>query len=211
MSRVDEPRFVVVATTNRGKVREIGALLAGLPVRVVAASEISSVAYPDERDDYEANAVAKARTVATALGELAVADDSGLEVDALAGRPGVRSARYGGPGLEDAGRVARLLAELGDDPSIARDARFVCWAALSDPSGRVTTAKGTCEGRILTSPRGAGGFGYDPIFAPTGSERALAEYTPAEKDAVSHRGAAFRALVPAVRVALEGGAPVRRD
>lgn len=196
------PRLLVVATTNRGKLREIAALLSDVRVRVVAASEFPGVDYPDEGDDYEANAIAKARTVARALGECAVADDSGLEVEALAGGPGVRSARYGGPGLDDEGRVARLLAELEGRPAQERRARFVCWAALADPGGRVETAQGSCRGRILVTPRGGQGFGYDPIFAPDGSDRSLAEFSASEKDAISHRGAAFRRLIPAIRASL---------
>jgi len=203
MTADSAPRRLVVATTNRGKLREIEALLAGLPLRVVAASEIASIVYPDEGDDYEANAVAKALTVATALGEFAVADDSGLEVEALDGRPGARSARYGGAGLDDAGRVARLLAEVGRHPDASPRARFVCWAAFAEPSGRTTRVMGICGGRLLTAPRGEGGFGYDPIFAPDGSERSLAEFTAAEKDAISHRGAALRRLLPHIRAAIE--------
>lgn len=196
-------RLLVVATTNRGKLREIEALLAGLPLRVVAASEIASIAYPEEGDDYEANALAKARTVAAALGEFAVADDSGLEVEALDGRPGARSARYGGPGLDDAGRAARLLAEVAGHPETSRRARFVCWAAFAEPSGRTASAMGICAGRLLTAPRGDGGFGYDPVFAPDGSERSLAEFTRAEKDAISHRGMALRRLLPSIRAAID--------
>ncbi len=205
MKRGAEQRPVVVATTNRGKLREIVSLLAELPVRVVDASAFAPIAYPEEGDDYEANAIAKARTVAAALGECALADDSGLEVDALSGRPGVRSARYGGAALDDAGRIARLLAELTAQPSPDRRARFVCWAAFAEPSGRFETAVGTCPGRILATPRGELGFGYDPIFAPEGSERALAELTASEKDAISHRGAAIRSLIPAIRAAIGRG------
>jgi XTP/dITP diphosphohydrolase len=203
MTIVSTPRLLVVATTNRGKLREIETLLAGLPVRVAAASEISSIVYPDEGDDYEANAIAKARTVASALGEFAVADDSGLEVEALDGRPGARSARYGGPGLDDAGRVARLLAEVEGRPGASRRARFVCWAAFAEPSGATASAVGICAGRLLTAPRGEGGFGYDPVFAPDGSDRSLAEFTAAEKDAISHRGAALRRLLPPIRAAID--------
>lgn len=200
-----EQRLLVVATTNRGKLREIVSLLAELPVRVVDASTFAPIAYPEEGDDYEANAIAKARSVAAVLGEWAIADDSGLEVDALGGRPGVRSARYGGAALDDAGRITRLLAELAAKPSPDRRGRFVCWAAFAEPSGRVETAVGTCPGRILAAPRGEFGFGYDPIFAPEGSERSLAEFTSSEKDAISHRGAAIRGLIPAIHAAIGRG------
>ncbi len=198
------PRLVV-GSSNPGKVREISALLAGLPVRVCALSECGPVELPEEGDDYAANAAAKARAVAAQTGSLAVADDSGLEVDALGGRPGPRSARYGGPDLDDAGRVARLLEEIGDRPEAERGARFVCHASLATPDGRVETAVGVCSGRILAAPRGEGGFGYDPVFVPEGYACSMAELSADEKDRISHRGRALERLAPAIRAALGPG------
>ncbi len=135
----------------------------------------------------------------------ALADDSGLEVDALSGAPGPRSARYGGPGLDDAGRVALLLRELDGVPAGRRGARFVCVAALATPDGECRTARGVCEGRILGAPRGSGGFGYDPVFAPEGGQRSMAELREDEKNALSHRGRAIAALLEAMEVSRSRG------
>ncbi len=155
---------------------------------------------PAEGDAYERNAIEKALTAARATGRVALGDDSGLEVDALGGAPGPFSARYGGAGLDDGGRVAALLRALAAVPDGERNARFVCVAAVATPRGDVATARGVCEGRLLRAPRGAGGFGYDPIFAV--GDVSLAELPAAAKDALSHRGRAFRALVPALRARL---------
>lgn len=184
-------RRFVLASGNEGKRREIAAILAG--DEILSLSAFPGVVLPEEGDDYAANALVKAATVAAATGLPSLGDDSGLEVDALGGRPGVFSARYGGPGLDDRGRMARLLEELAGHPE-PRSARFVCLAACALPKGRSFTARGVCEGRILQAPRGDHGFGYDPIFAASGDERSCAELTPAEKDQISHRGQAFRAL-----------------
>jgi XTP/dITP diphosphohydrolase len=181
---------VVLATRNAGKLREVAAILAARSIEVVALPE--GVALPEEGDAYEANAIAKARAAARATGCVALGDDSGLEVAALGGAPGVRSARWGGYGLDDAARNERLLAALDGVPEAARGAQFVCVAAVATPDGRVATARGSCAGRILDAPRGAHGFGYDPVFGI--GARALAELPEAEKDALSHRGRAFRAL-----------------
>lgn len=186
---------VVVATRNAGKVREIASILAELRLHIDALP--ADVVLPDEGDAYEPNAIAKALAAARATGCLALGDDSGLEVDALGGAPGPLSARYGGPGLDDAGRTAALLRALEGTSEEDRGARFVCVAALATPEGDVATARGVCEGRLLRVPRGSSGFGYDPIFA-VGVET-LAELPAADKDALSHRGRAFRALLPALR------------
>jgi len=185
---------LVVATRNEGKLREIASILAGLPIEIVALPD--PVTLPEEGDAFEPNAIAKALAAARATGCAALGDDSGLEVDALGGAPGVYSARWGGPQLDDAGRNARLLAALEGVPEPRRTARFVCVAALATPDAVVATARGACEGAILRAPQGQGGFGYDPIFAV--GARSMAELAPAEKDAISHRGAAFRALVPEI-------------
>lgn len=182
---------VVLATRNAGKLREVRAILAGLPLELVALPD--AVALPPEGDAYEANAIDKAVAAARATGCLAIADDSGLEVDALGGAPGPHSARYG---PDDGARIARMLAELAEVPDGARAARFVCVAAWATPDGLSGTSRGVCEGRILRAASGAGGFGYDPIFgvAIGGSMRSMGELSAAQKDAMSHRGRAFRGL-----------------
>ena len=187
---------LVLATRNAGKAREVASILAALDVRIEPLA--ADVMLPEEGDSYEANAVAKALAAARATGCVALGDDSGLEVDALGGAPGPRSARYGGAGLDDAARSAALLAALEAVPDAERGARFVCVAAVATPRGDVATARGVCEGRLLRAARGEGGFGYDPIFAVGGST--MAELPAAEKDALSHRGRAFRALLPALRL-----------
>lgn len=189
---------VVLATRNAGKAREVAAILAELALRIEPLD--ASVVLPEEGEGYEANAVAKALAAARATGHVALGDDSGLEVDALGGAPGPRSARYGGPGLDDAARTTALLEALVAVPDDERSARFVCVAALATPEGDVATARGVCEGRLLRAPRGSGGFGYDPIFAI--GEATMAELPAAAKDALSHRGRAFRALIPALRARL---------
>jgi XTP/dITP diphosphohydrolase len=184
-------RRFVLASGNAGKRREIEAILAD--DEILSLSAFAGIVLPEEGDDYVENACVKARTVAQATGLASLADDSGLEVDALGGRPGVHSARYGGPGLDDRGRVECLLRELASLPD-PLTARFVCLAACVLPDGRTWTARGVCEGRIVRTARGAQGFGYDPIFVPAGFSRTCAELDPEEKDRISHRGLAFRAL-----------------
>lgn len=186
----------MVATQNAGKLREMRALLAELPAALEALRPEWAEALPEEGDEYEANALAKARAVALCSGRIAVADDSGLEVAALGGRPGPHSARYGGPELDDRGRVAKLLDELCAAPAAQRTARFVCWAAAVHPDGRTAVASGVCEGRILSRPAGGAGFGYDPVFQAVGVEGSMAELSAARKQRLSHRGRAFRALLP---------------
>jgi XTP/dITP diphosphohydrolase len=188
-------RRLVVATGNAGKLREIRALLEAEPVELVGLAELPAVDLPEEGDDYRANAIAKARAAALQLGEPAVADDSGLEVAALDGRPGPHSARYGGPGLDDAGRVERLLRELEGVPAERRGARFVCHVALVLPDGATEATVGVCEGSIRERPTGGGGFGYDPVFQPVGEAGSMAELAPERKNEISHRARAFAALV----------------
>ena len=160
---------------------------------MLSLAEFPPVEFPEEGGDYLENARVKARVAARKTGLGCVADDSGLEVDALGGAPGAYSARYGGVGLDDRGRLEALLEELEAVPE-PRHARFVCVAAVAFPDGRCESAEGICPGRILMAPQGSGGFGYDPIFAPDGFDRAMAELARAEKDALSHRGRAFRRL-----------------
>jgi XTP/dITP diphosphohydrolase len=194
---------VVLATANLGKLREVGEILADLPLRLVGLDAVPGVTLPEEGDDYAANAAAKALAAARALGGLPHGDDSGLEVEVLGGAPGPRSARFGGPGLDDAGRNRALLEALRGVPRARRGARFVCVAALATPSGEVVTARGVCAGRILEAARGAFGFGYDPLFELEPGGCSMAELPPAEKHRISHRGLAFRALAPALRARVE--------
>ena len=187
----------VVATSNPGKLAEIRAILAGSSIELCSLADVAAVTLPEEGGDYERNAAAKAETVARALGRFALADDSGLEVVGLGGAPGPFSARYGGADLDDAGRSAHLLAELAGKRDRERDARFVCVAALATPRGELFTSLGECEGRILESPRGEGGFGYDPVFEVGDSGRSMAELPAAEKNRISHRARAFVRLLAA--------------
>jgi XTP/dITP diphosphohydrolase len=198
---------LVLATSNPGKLSELRALLADLPFALLALDALPEVRLREEGDDYEANAVAKACAIARSTGRAALADDSGLEVAALGGAPGPRSARFGGPGLDDAARVAKLLEAIG--PARDRHARFVCIAALARPGGEAITARGECRGRILNAPQGRGGFGYDPVFEPEGRGCSMAELPAREKNAISHRARAVAALLPALREAVRagGGAP----
>ncbi len=189
---------LLVATGSPGKLAEFRALL-GAEFTLEGLADHPGIALPPEGDDYAANAAAKARAAADASGLPALADDSGIEVAALDCAPGPRSARYGGAGLDDPGRSALLLRELASRGADApRAARFVCVAALAWPGGELATARGECAGRLLLAPRGASGFGYDPVFAPEGEERSFAELAPREKDRISHRARALAALRPAL-------------
>lgn len=196
------PARIVVASQNPGKVREIAQILD--EYEVLALDAFDPVAFPEEGGDYFENAKTKALTAARAIGLPCVADDSGLEVASLDGAPGAYSARYGGPGLDDRGRVAHLLAELAEVPE-PRAARFFCAAACVWPDGRAEVAEGVCEGEILTATRGEGGFGYDPVFRPSGETRSMAELSAVEKDGLSHRGRAFRALASRIRQVMNAG------
>jgi XTP/dITP diphosphohydrolase len=185
----------VIATGNAGKVREIRAALTGLGIDVVAANELSLRGFPPEdQGDYTLHAHAKATFAARATGCIALADDSGLEVDALGGAPGVESANFGGPGLSDAERTALLLRRLADVPDERRGATFVSVVVLVDPEGASERFEGRSPGRITREMRGDGGFGYDPIFYSDALGRTFAEATLAEKGAVGHRGRALAAL-----------------
>ena len=205
---------LLIATGNAGKVRELRRLLAGLPLEPVGPVDAGLTLEVEETGTtFEANAEAKARAFAEASGLPALADDSGLVVDALGGRPGVHSARFAGPPRSDARNLARLLEELRDVPEGRRQARFVCVAALALPSsgpawgglagGEVRLFRGVCEGRIGFVPRGTDGFGYDPVFLPAGHAQTFAELPAELKDGLSHRGAALRALVGELARALD--------
>ena len=188
-------RRLVVATLNPGKARELARLLAGLAGEIVSFSDVPGAALPEETGTtYRDNALLKARAAARATGLPALGDDSGLEVDALGGAPGIHSARFGGPGLDDAGRTALLLERLRDIPDEQRTARFRCVLALLDAEGRERFVEGTVEGVISREPRGTGGFGYDPVFFYPPRRCTLAELSADEKSRVDHRGAAVQAL-----------------
>lgn len=196
---------VVLATANPGKVAELSRILDGLPIELVTAGELG-VELPEETGStYEANALLKAEAVARATGMVAVADDSGLEVDALGGAPGVSSAHYAGPDADDEANNRRLLAELAGVPPERRTARFVCVAAVVTPDGRRWTVRGELAGRLTDRPRGSGGFGYDPLFIAEGQDRTNAELPPHAKDAISHRGRAFRQVRAILASLLTGG------
>jgi len=186
---------VVLATKNRGKAREIQAMLVGVVSRVESLADHPHVVLPPEgAHSYRENAVEKARAVWLALGVPAIGDDSGLEVDALDGAPGVTSARFAGPDADDAANNARLLVELQGLPPARRGARFRCVLALVEGEGREEVVEGVCPGTILDSPRGSEGFGYDPLFLPGGESRTFAELPHEVKNEISHRGRAVRAL-----------------
>ena len=183
----------MVATRNRGKLQEIRALVADLPVTVRGVAEFPEAPSVEETGStFAENACLKALAAARATGCLALADDSGLEVEALGGRPGVHSARYAGEGGGDAARCRKLLLELAGVDWERRRARFVCVVAGARPTGILWTVEGTCRGYVNGEMRGNGGFGYDPVFYYPPLGRTFAELTSAEKNAVSHRGRALR-------------------
>lgn len=200
-------RKLLVATNNPGKVREYEELLAGLRVPwevTFPAREALSLEVNESGGTFEENATIKALAYAKASGLLTLADDSGLEVDALDGAPGVHSARYAGPEASDADRYRKLLDALMGVPTGKRAARFRCVVAVAQPDGIVRTADGTCEGKIGYEPRGDHGFGYDPIFIVAGyGGRTLAELPPAVKNRISHRARALAAARPILARFLE--------
>ncbi|MGN9838593.1 RdgB/HAM1 family non-canonical purine NTP pyrophosphatase [Nonomuraea sp. H19] len=189
---------IVLATRNAGKIAELRRILAGFDI--VGLEEFPSIGEVAETGvTFEENALLKAHAVARGSGLPAVADDSGLCVDVLNGMPGVFSARWSGRHGDDQANLDLLLAQVSDVPTDRLTAHFTCAAALALPSGASRVAEGVLAGRLVTTPRGSNGFGYDPIFVPDGEDRTTAEMPPEEKDAISHRGRAFRALAPIVR------------
>ncbi|MHA7180997.1 RdgB/HAM1 family non-canonical purine NTP pyrophosphatase [Arthrobacter sp. MDB2-24] len=199
----EAPRLVL-ATHNAGKLRELRELLRGqvpgldVDTQVVDAAAAGAPDVVESGVSFEENALLKAEETAQATGLIAVADDSGLAVDILGGAPGIFSARWAGRHGDDTANLELLLAQLSDIPAGRRGAAFVCAAALAvpgDPAAR-RAERGELRGSLLTAPRGTGGFGYDPILVPEGLDRSCAELAPDEKNAISHRGIAFRALLP---------------
>lgn len=182
---------LLIATHNRGKLREYQEILDGLPLELVTLDEVGiRDDVPETGATLQANALLKAATYAKQSGLLALADDSGLEVDALGGEPGVYSKRYAGAEKSDAERNAYLLEKMRGVPKEKRAARFRCVIVIANPQGQTWTSEGICEGEIAFAPRGTKGFGYDPIFIVQGSEKHLAEFSAAEKNKISHRGRA---------------------
>ena len=189
---------VVLATGNKGKAKEFSKLLEGVFGNVISLSDIGSP--PEVVEDgltFRDNALKKARTIAQYSGKLTLADDSGLEAEALDGRPGVYSARYSGEGATNKTNIEKLLGELGDNPN--RKARFVCVLALVDPNGDELVIEGFCEGVILDKPRGEGGFGYDPVFYLPDRDLTMAEVDPEIKNKISHRAKACELLAEYLR------------
>ncbi len=200
---------LVVATSNRGKLAEFGRLLALLPVALNRPCDLLSLVpeVVEDGETFEENAKKKAHAIADATGELTLADDSGLEVDLLGGAPGVRSARFARLGATDQENIAALLTAVAGFACDAIHARFRCVLCLVDPrapgAGAVAVTHGVCEGRIVHVPRGGGGFGYDPVFEVEGLGRTMAQLSPEEKNAVSHRAHAITAMRPLLIATLE--------
>jgi len=192
---------VVLATRNEGKLRELRRILLPYDVELVGADGYEPG--PETGETFAENALAKAHEAVMQTGLMAIADDSGLRVDALRGMPGVLSARWAGRHGDDIANLELLLGQIADVPRERRTARFVCAAAAVLPDGRELVVEEALEGRIIGAPRGTNGFGYDPVFVPLGFDVTSAELSPDDKDAISHRGKAFRALAPILVAALQ--------
>jgi XTP/dITP diphosphohydrolase len=190
------PERLAIASRNAHKLREIGRICADWPVAWLTVETFEGP-WPDveeTEDTYLGNAMLKAHATARALDVPALADDSGIEVDALGGKPGPRSARFAGVDATDEQNLQALLRAIAGVPGPGRTARYRCVAAVAWPDGRSVHAEGTCDGTVIAKPRGEGGFGYDPAFVAAGWEPTIAELTDEQKDRISHRGRAFRAL-----------------
>jgi XTP/dITP diphosphohydrolase len=202
------PPELAIATKNLHKIREIQEICSDWPVRWCVGRPVAGTSRVVEWADvaetgetYEENALLKAGAVSSSTAVPAIADDSGIEVDALGGAPGPRSARFAGEGASDAANLRLLIERVRGVPDQERTARYVCVAACAWPDGDAVWVRAICEGRLVLEPRGSGGFGYDPIFVPDGDSRTMAELRPEEKHAISHRGRAFRALREALEAA----------
>lgn len=199
--------LLVLATQNAHKLAELRAILAGVGVdtdAVVSAADVGGPDVPETGVTFAENALLKARALVAHTGLPAVADDSGFAVDVLGGCPGVFSVYWAGRARDDAANNALLLEQLADIGPEHRGAQFVCAGALVTPDGREEVREGVVRGRLLTAPIGDGGFGYDPLFAPDGSDRSYAQLSPEEKNSISHRSRAFRALAPLIAAELTG-------
>jgi XTP/dITP diphosphohydrolase len=196
------PERLVIASWNDHKITEIRRICADWPVEWLTHRDVAWDDIDETGSTYLENALLKARLVAGSTGEPALADDSGIEVDALGGAPGPRSARYAGPSATDQENLRALLGAMAGVPAGGRTTRYRAVAAVAHPDGLEVWEEGSCEGTIRTKPRGTGGFGYDPVFEPAGWDVTMAELPPEEKDRISHRGRALRALTR--RLAEEG-------
>jgi XTP/dITP diphosphohydrolase len=197
---------LIAGTKNRGKLVEIQRILSGLDLDLIALTDCPQA--PDVVEDgltYRDNAIKKARAVVAWSGRLTLAEDSGLEVIALGGQPGVYTARFGGPGLSSRERCLYLLERLRDVPEGQRQAVFRCVAVLMDPSGHMVVREGQCPGVIGHTLQGEGGFGYDPLFLLPAQGCSLAELSPEQKDSISHRAQAMRAMIPVLSSLARGG------
>lgn len=194
------PQKILIATKNQGKVKEISDLVGDLPIEFVSLTEFpNALDVLEDGETFEDNALKKARTLAEATGLTTLADDSGLCVDSLGGRPGVLSARYAGESASDEEKCARILEEMREVPDSERTARFVCVLALVDPRGGQNIFRGVCDGQIIRELRGTRGFGYDPIFLYEEQGLTFAEMDMQSKNRVSHRGRALREFAEFLR------------
>jgi XTP/dITP diphosphohydrolase len=197
---MSEQKRLLIATSNPGKVRELRAMLEGLPIELVGLDQFDVEEVAETGSTFRENAELKASGYARQTGLPALADDSGLEIAALGGRPGVLSARYGGDGLGYDKKMEMLLAEIEESGSQDRSARFVSAVAVADVSGNILDTKvGTCHGLLAPRPRGSQGFGYDPIFIPDGYDQTFGELSDEIKAQISHRARAFREIIPFLR------------
>lgn len=186
---------VLIATKNAGKVKDFETLLNRLGIHVLSLNDLEEdIDVEETGTTFEENAILKAETVAAMLGKVVIADDSGLEIDALQGAPGVYSARFAGPGKSDEDNIDKVLVEMGTVPEKERAARFRCVLAIAGPQRTTATFSGSCEGQIIHERRGTNGFGYDPIFFVPQKGRTMAELSAEEKSELSHRGAALAKL-----------------
>lgn len=192
---------ILIATNNPGKVSELSELLAGSSIDLISLADRPGIEEVEETGTtFAANAELKAVAYALQTGCWALADDSGLEVMALGGRPGVLSARYGGDGTSFPEKIRLLLDEMADTKAVDRRGRFVCSIAFASPNGEILfTAEGVCDGVLAETPRGMGGFGYDPLFIPDGYDKTFAELSPSVKRAISHRAKTFQEIIPFLR------------
>lgn len=197
---------IVVASRNKGKIAEIARIfeIERIPVSLLSVADFNLPDIEETGDTFEANAILKARTVAQATGQFALADDSGIEVDALGGAPGVFSARWAGVHGDDRANIEKLLRDVLEVNQEDRGAAFISVVAFAKPDGSVITARGELHGTLCQMPRGSNGFGYDPIFVPESDRRTLAEMAPEEKDAISHRARALDLLAPKIGTFISG-------